>query len=223
MDEVALHANRRFRFLRLVAQGLFRTLFAIELEGLDRMPAGGGYVLACNHLSWADPIFLLAFLPAEPRMHYIGANELTLEGPGLVRWLIRQIGGGVIPVDRQHHRGDRAAVVQALKVLRAGAILGIFPEGKCGLVEGQIQPLKEGAASFALKTDKPILVLGMSGPVELYFRRCIRIRVSQLLTPLPGESQSELSQRLAQAMADALPPLAPQPKHKYMTWLTHLF
>ncbi|MGE5675121.1 MAG: lysophospholipid acyltransferase family protein [Mycobacterium leprae] len=215
-------ANGAFRFIRGIGRGLFRALFKIRVEGLDRLPPNGGYVLTCNHIGWVDGILLLLFLPAEPRIHYLAASELTVTGPGPVRLLVKLV-GGIIPVDRTSHKGDRQVVVQALKVLRGGGILGIFPEGRCGTEEGVVQPLKEGAANFALKTGSPIQVIGLSGTVELYCRKRIHIRVGPLLTERDGESQEELLSRLHAALAENIPPLDPkQPKRKYMRWLTHL-
>lgn len=216
-------ANLAFRMLRFVGRGLFRALFHVDVDGLERLPAAGGYVLACNHLSWLDPLLLLAYLPAQPRMHFLAAAEYTVAGPWAVRQIVRLV-GGVIPIDRESHKGDRAAVVQALRVLRGGGVLGIFPEGWCGEVEGQIQPLKEGAATFATRTGSPIVVVGLSGTFALCFRRRIRVRVGEVLAPGAQESQGELLERVAVAMARAVPPLHPdQPKRKYLAWLSQMF
>jgi 1-acyl-sn-glycerol-3-phosphate acyltransferase len=218
------HANRFFRLLRIIGRGLFSVLFRIEAEGLDRLPQEGGYALACNHLSWIDPLILMATLPPEPRIHYLAAAEFTVTGPRFVQWIVRHT-GGIIPIDRQSHKGDRAAVVQALRVLRGGGVLGIFPEGRCGESEGTLLlPLKEGAASFAAKTGRPIQVVGMSGTYELYFRKRICIRVGPLLELCEGEDQTVLLERLGEAMAQNLPPLHPnQPRKKRMAWLSKLF
>jgi 1-acyl-sn-glycerol-3-phosphate acyltransferase len=217
------NANTFFRFLRLVGRGLFGTLFRIEPQGLERISSSGGCVLACNHLSWIDPLIILCVLPPEPRIHYLAAAEYTVDGPGLVPWIVRQA-GGIIPIDRQGHKGDRTAVVQALQVLREGAVLGIFPEGRCGETEGQVQPLKEGAAIFAAKTGRPIQVIGLSGTAELYLRKHFVLRVGPLIEPREGESQAELLDRLAVALAQTVPPLHPdQPRVKRMAWLSKLF
>jgi len=208
-----------FRFLRTVGRGLFAALFRIRAEGIAQIPPGGGYVLVCNHLSWIDPLVLLATLPAEPRIHYLAAAEYTTEGPWWARTIVN-LAGGIIPVDRQSQKGNRAVVVQSLQVLKGGAILGIFPEGKCGTEEGRIQPLKEGAALFATRTGRPVLVAGLSGTFALCFRRRIRLRVGPLLEPGPEETQAEFRERVAAAMAAVIPPVdSDQPRIKLLTWL----
>ena len=218
----AAEANVPFRFLRAVGRGLFRVLFHIRAEGLQAIPSGGGYVLVCNHLSWIDPLILMATLPAEPRIHWLAAAEFTTEGPWWARTIVN-LAGGIIPVDRQSQKGNRAVVVQSLHVLRGGGILGIFPEGKCGTEEGSIQPLKEGAALFATRTGKPVLVAGLSGTFELCFRRRIRLRAGPLLEPGPAETQDEFLARVGQAMVDVIPPLDPnQPKIKLLTSLNRV-
>jgi 1-acyl-sn-glycerol-3-phosphate acyltransferase len=216
-------ANLPFRVLRIVGRGLLRSLFHIEIDGLDRLPAGGGYLLACNHLSWIDPLVLMAHLPAAPRVHYLAAAEYTTEGPWLIRKVI-DLAGGIIPVDRQGHKGSRAVVVQSLQVLKGGGILGIFPEGKCGTEEGCVQSLKDGAALFAARTGRPVQVVGLSGTLELYLRKRIHVRVGPLVEPRPDEPQEELLARVAEAMTEAIPPLDPrQPRVKLLSWLNRIF
>jgi len=217
-DPAPAQSNRFFRALRLTGRWLFHILFSIRVEGLSRLPAEGGYVLVCNHLSWFDPLLLLISLPPEPKIHFLAAQEYTVGGKGLVPWIIRHA-GGVIPVDRKGHKGDRAAVVQSLKVLRSGGVLGIFPEGGCGSEEGRLQPLKLGAATFAVKTGKPVVVLGLSGTSEIYLRRRICLRVGPTLMAQPGEDAESLLERIAIAMAETIPPLAPQPRRKHLDWL----
>lgn len=216
-------ANLTFRFLRRVGRGLLRALFVIEAEGLQQIPATGPYVLACNHISWIDPIILMALWPAAPRIHYLAATEYSTEGPWPVPLIVRAV-GGVIPVDRESHKGDRQAVIQALRVLRGGGVLGIFPEGRCGTVEGEIQPLKDGAGIFATKTGSPVVVVGISGTLDLCFRRRIRVRVGTVLHPAPGESPAEMLARIASAMRESVPPVNPdQPAHPHMRWLARVF
>jgi len=219
----AARANLAFRALRFVGRALLGALFHVEVEGLERLPPAGGYVLVCNHLSWSDPLFLMGYLPPEPRIHYLAAAEYTVGGPWPVRKVVAAA-GGIIPVDRHSHKGSRTVVVEALKVLRGGGVLGIFPEGRCGFAEGEIQDLKEGAASFAVKTGRPILVTGISGSLELYFRKRIRVKIGPLLEPAAGESQDELLERLHRAMAATVPPLDPrQPRRKWLVWINRMF
>lgn len=221
-DPTLAKSNRFFRFLRLTGRWLFRLLFSIQVQGLERLPAEGSCVLVCNHLSWFDPLLLLTSLPPEPKIHFLAAQEYTVNGKGLIPWVVGHA-GGVIPVNRKQPGGNRAAVLQSLRVLKSGGILGIFPEGGCGSIEGGLQPLKHGAAVLAQRTGSPVVVLGLSGTSELYLRRRICLRVGETLTPLPGESASALLERMAKAMAAAIPPVAPQPRKKHLLWLFHRF
>lgn len=222
-EPAAARANRLFRLLRVLGRGLFRSLFALEVEGLDRVPASGGYVLACNHLSWIDPLLLMACLPAEPRIHFVAAAEYTVAGPWPIPLLVKRV-GGIIPVDRQSQKGNRAAIQESLRVVRGGGVLGIFPEGRCGEAEGHVLPLKEGAAAIAAKTGSPVLVAGLSGTLDLYLRRRIRLRIGPVLVPGPAETQAELLARVAEAMEKTIPPVNPdQPRRKWMAWLSRLF
>jgi 1-acyl-sn-glycerol-3-phosphate acyltransferase len=219
----AARANLVFRSLRRLGRLLFRALFVIEAGGLDQVPAEGPYVLACNHISWIDPLILMSILPPEPRVHYLAAAEFTTEGPGIVRAIVKTV-GGIIAVDRQGGRRDRQAVVQALRVLRGGGAVGIFPEGRCGEQEGQIQPLKDGAALFAVKMGCPVVVAGISGTLALCLRRRIRVRFGPAIMPGAAESAAELLERIAHAMAETVPPVHPdQPARPRMAWLAKMF
>jgi 1-acyl-sn-glycerol-3-phosphate acyltransferase len=70
----------RFIAARALLRLILGSLFRVELVGLERLPAGP-HILACNHLSWVDPFLLLAYLPASPRIHYLGRAPPSSTGP----------------------------------------------------------------------------------------------------------------------------------------------
>lgn len=215
-------ANPYFRFISMIARGLLRLLFHIRVEGLERLPRTGGYVLVSNHLNWVDPIIMLAFLPAEPKLHFLAATEYTATGPRWIRILVDKV-GGVIPVDRDSSHGNRAAVRQSFRVLRGGGVLGVFPEGKCGLAEGELLPLKRGAVGFAVDAGCPVLCAGISGSLELCLRKRIRFRIGDLVERRDGEGSEDMLERVQAALQAAIPPLDPrQPTRRLWTWLTDL-
>ena len=91
-----MRAPLRFRAVRAVLRLLLRGVFRVRVEGLDGLPAGP-HLLACNHLSWVDPFLLLAWLPASPRVHFIGRRS-AIYNRRWKRWVLDVI-GGVIPVE----------------------------------------------------------------------------------------------------------------------------
>lgn len=104
---------------------------AVKREGL---PREGPFILACNHISYFDPPFIVAVAPRW--IDWMAMAELFRNR--LVAAWLRKI--GTFPVDRS--RADRQAVKTALERLRMGRIVGIFPEG--GIREGSETVLREG-------------------------------------------------------------------------------
>lgn len=125
----------------------------VRVEGFENVPAGP-CVLACNHLSNADPIFMATTLPRHP---YFMAKMELFKNP-LLGWFYRQAGG--FPVYRGE--GDEWAIARAGKVLEAGEVLAIFPEGKRSK-HGQLVTGKTGMARLALKHQVPVVPMAIWG------------------------------------------------------------
>ena len=112
---------RVFRIAFPVVRGLALALAPMRVEGRERIPAEGPYIVVANHISWMDPPWIeFAFDRAIRWMAKSEAFELPILGA-----LLRAIGS--FPVRRGE--SDRRAIVTALRVLQAGLPLGFFPEG----------------------------------------------------------------------------------------------
>jgi 1-acyl-sn-glycerol-3-phosphate acyltransferase len=136
---------------------LFRTFFRLRIEGLSNVPVRGGAIIAPNHVSVLDPIPVAMAASERGRtVRFLAAAEsfdVRVVGWGLRR--IRQI-----PVRRGG--GDVAALEDAAKVVRAGALAGIFPEGRVGPGDG-LQPGRRGAGRLALAAGVPVIPVGVWG------------------------------------------------------------
>ncbi len=99
-----------------------------RVEGLEHLPRHGGAILAGNHLSVADELFLVS---AAPRHVTFWAKAEYFAGRGPGGWLNRRIvaGMGAIPVDRADGRAALRALDAAVPVLRAGGLVAVYPEG----------------------------------------------------------------------------------------------
>ena len=71
-------ATLAYRAIRLWAVPLLHALFRISVEGRERIPTTGGYVLIANHLNWLDSFAILASFPAEPRVHFLGDTTMLV-------------------------------------------------------------------------------------------------------------------------------------------------
>jgi 1-acyl-sn-glycerol-3-phosphate acyltransferase len=125
-------APLRFHAARGVLRLLLGAVLRVRVEGRERLPAGP-HVLACNHLSWVDPFLLIAWLPASPRVHFLGRRS-AIHNRRWKRWVLRFM-GGVIPVESGEIRHVSEAVGE---VLARGGVVAIFPEGRVGAEEGAL-------------------------------------------------------------------------------------
>jgi 1-acyl-sn-glycerol-3-phosphate acyltransferase len=159
--EEELLESRITPLIRIVAFGarlISRSITRVRVEGdLAAIPREGPVILAANHISNADPVLVGAWLtPAlGRRIHWLGKKEM-FDWP-VVGWVARN--GGVLPVDRG--AADVDAFRMASRVLEAGQVLVIFPEGTRSPT-GELQPPKDGLAMLALRTGATIVPIGIS-------------------------------------------------------------
>ncbi|MGI8588447.1 MAG: lysophospholipid acyltransferase family protein [Chloroflexia bacterium] len=135
---------------------LFRRYCRLRVLGSENIPRGGPAVVTANHLSMLDP-FLVGYTLRSPHpIAFMGKQELfriPLIGRAIAEW-------GAFPVDRT--RKDASALRIALSVLKAGEILGMFPEGTRS-TGGELQELRTGALRLAIRTRAPLIPVGIEG------------------------------------------------------------
>jgi 1-acyl-sn-glycerol-3-phosphate acyltransferase len=146
-----------WRFGLVTVGVLYRIGLKLRVEGEERIPADGPAILAANHVSPLDPIAVaLAAARRGRTVRYLTAAEaydIPVIGWGLKRF--RQI-----PIHRG--AGDRAALDDAARVIAAGALAGIFPEGKLGAGD-RLQPPRRGMARLALAAQARVIPMGVWG------------------------------------------------------------
>lgn len=140
---------------RRIGVGLMYGLFKPRVLGAWRMPARGPVILAVNHSHNVDGPMVMGVAPRP--VHFLIKKEAFV-GP-LDPFLT---GIGQLKVDRS--TADRTAITQALEVLQAGGVLGIFPEGTRG--EGDFASLRAGLAYFAVRSGAPIVPVAVLGSSE---------------------------------------------------------
>ena len=156
-------ANPRPSWPYLLVGGLsypfLHVLFRYQARGLERVPQVGGYVLAANHLSNADPWPLGMALFPRRYLRFMAKSELF--------WfpLAPFIAAcGAFPVRRG--KGDAEAVATAIRLCRQGHIVVMFPEGtrrQKGLRKEHVARWRSGAARIALEAGVPLVPAGISG------------------------------------------------------------
>jgi 1-acyl-sn-glycerol-3-phosphate acyltransferase len=143
----------------LVLGPWLRLLFLPHVEGRENVPRRGAAILAGNHLSFCDSIFLPLVL--RRRLTFVAKQEYFI-GRGVKGWLKRVffVGTGTIPVDRSGGQAARAAIDTGLRVLRDGRLFGIYPEGTRS-PDGRLHRGKTGVARLALESGAPVIPVVM--------------------------------------------------------------
>jgi 1-acyl-sn-glycerol-3-phosphate acyltransferase len=195
-----------FRALEIAAAGVVRaTGTRITFGGLQNIPASGGAVIAINHTSYVD--WLPAALAAKHRgrrMRFMIKAEMNEVKP--VAFLIRHT--KTIPVDRTH---GADAYAHAVDALRAGEIVGVYPEATISR-SFELKGFKSGAARMARDAQAPIVPLVVWGAQRIWTkdlpkalgREKFPITV-EVGTPIPPAGDvEELSTAMRQSMTELL-------------------
>jgi 1-acyl-sn-glycerol-3-phosphate acyltransferase len=169
-------------------------LYRLRVRGRENLPASGGYVLACNHVSSFDPWPL--GLPLWPRrfLRFMAKSELYWFPLGALI-----AGAGAFPVRRGQH--DTAAIETAVRLAREGHVIAMFPEGTRrtkGLVKRFEARPRSGAARIALEAGVPLVPAAVKGTDRL--ARLGRLRVAY---GRPVELDDLDSRELADAAREA--------------------
>lgn len=123
------------------------------------MPAEGAAILASNHLSFSDSIFLPVAV-SRP-ITFLAKSEYftgtSLKGRAVSAFMR---GAGQVPVDRTGGNASTAAIATAVRILNEGALLGIYPEGTRS-PDGKLYRGKTGVARMALEARVPVVPVAM--------------------------------------------------------------
>jgi len=134
-----------------------------EVRGLENIPKTN-FILAANHQSHLDQI-MTGYVCVPRRFHMIGQTDRYSGLLKLFLYLIYFI-AGVIPLNRKSEKSREKVLEEAVKVLKKGDILVIYPEGT-RTKTGEIQKGRFGVAKIYLRTGVPILPVGIKGVFEL--------------------------------------------------------
>lgn len=151
--------NLPYGLLRAFLTPILMLLFRPKVKGLRNVPINGPVIIASNHLSFSDSIFMPLVVPR--KVTFLAKSEyFTSPGPkGLLKKLTF-IALGQVPVDRSGGRRSEAALITGLKVLADGNCLGIYPEGTRS-PDGRLYKGRTGIARLAIESGAPIIPVAM--------------------------------------------------------------
>ena len=159
---------------------LLKLVFRPQVEGLDNVPREGAAILASNHLSFSDSIFMPLVVPR--KVTFVAKAEY-FTGKGIKGRLKKMffVGTGTIPVDRSGGRAAQAALDTQLRVLKAGELAGIYPEGTRS-PDGRLYRGKTGVARLALESGAPVIPVAMLNadevqPIGKVIPKIMRVRI----------------------------------------------
>jgi 1-acyl-sn-glycerol-3-phosphate acyltransferase len=143
----------------LVAGPLLKTVFRPWVTGAENIPKTGGVILASNHLSVIDSIFLP--LVIDRRIYFLAKSDYFV-GKDLKGWLIKHflLGTGMLPIDRSGGKASEASLNTGLDVLAKGDVLGIYPEGTRS-PDAKLYRGRTGVARMILEAHVPVVPVAM--------------------------------------------------------------
>ena len=158
------HMTVFYWVVKAVLWPFLRVIFRPWAEGTENVPREGPAILASNHLSFSDHFF--APLPLPRKVVFLAKAEY-FTGRGLKGLFSKAFfsGMGQIPVDRAGGEASERALRTGLRVLAAGELLGIYPEGT-RTPDGRLYRGKTGVARLALESRVPVIPTAMVGGFE---------------------------------------------------------
>ena len=192
-------------FARAWSWLIMKTILSpVKVTGLDRIDTSRPHVYAVNHGSALDIPVLYVYLPFQFRILF---KKELLSYP-IIGWHLKR--SGQICVDQQNPTRSVAQIRSALKSLKAGMPLVIFPEGG-RTPDGEIKPFMPGAFFLAIKAQADIVPVALVGTYELlpmntYHIKCrpLEMRVGKPIATagLHGHDMQALSEKVQKAMEE---------------------
>ncbi len=146
-------------FVKIVLTPILRIVYRVRVEGREHLPRTGAVILASNHRSFLDSIFLPMVI--RRRVTFVAKAEY-FDDPKTA-WFFRAV--GQIPIRREGGSASEGALAAATDVLVDGGVFGIYPEGT-RTRDGLLHKGKTGVARLALATGAPIVPVGLIGTDE---------------------------------------------------------
>ena len=140
-------------------------IFRPKVTGLRHVPSKGPVIIASNHLSFSDSIFMPLVVPRD--VTFLAKSEY-FTSPGLKGFIkkITFIALGQVPVDRSGGKRSEAAILTGLRLLRENYCVGIYPEGTRS-PDGRLYKGRTGIARMAIESGAPVIPVAMFNTAEI--------------------------------------------------------
>jgi len=195
------------RIARIWARGcLWASWSRIDVRGGENLRKHKVAVYAANHTSYMDTPIVFTALPFQFR---ILAKKSLWEWP-FIGWFLQR--SGQMPVDAENPNATLSSLGGAVKTLRSGMSLFVFPEGG-RTVEGRLQPFLSGAAYLAIRAQVPLVPIAITGAYDLlpihthqFYPSKLRLEVGEPIETkgMTARQIDELTERLRAAIGEML-------------------
>jgi len=154
-----------YKLLKSFLFPLLMLIFRPKVSGLRHVPSNGPVIIASNHLSFSDSIFMPLVVPRN--VTFLAKSEY-FTSPGLKGFIkkITFIALGQVPVDRSGGKRSEAALLTGLKLLKDNHCIGIYPEGTRS-PDGRLYKGRTGIARMAIESGAPIIPVAMFNTAEI--------------------------------------------------------
>ena len=139
---------------------LLRVVYRPEARGLENIPTEGPFILAANHLSFVDSLFMPLLCPRN--VVFLGKADYF--DSWRTRWFFKS--ANVIPVRREAGSASEAAILAGIRALQQGQVVGIYPEGTRS-PDGRLYRGKTGVARMAIEAQVPVVPVAIQGTPEI--------------------------------------------------------
>lgn len=168
-------------------------LCRIKVTGRQFIPAKGPFIVAINHFSVLDPVFVI-YGVRRPINFLMASDQVVNPGMVWAPWMY-----GFIPTNRSNL--VPSTIKESLRVLKRGEILGIFPEATS--TDTVLRPAKDGAAYLSLMTNVPILPVSVVGTENLWVnlfrgvRQTVQVNIGKSFGPFDSKQFKTPGRRVA--------------------------
>lgn len=143
--------------IKAILKPILLGVYHIRVEGIENIPRKGPAIIAANHLSFLDSFFIPLVIKRRKMTYLAKADYFT---NWKTAWFFRMV--GQIPVERDDKEKSQQALATGIDVLRAGNLLGIYPEGTRS-PDGRLYRGRTGVARLALTARVPVIPCGLIG------------------------------------------------------------
>lgn len=161
---------------------LFSLIYPSKAYNKENFPEGRA-VIVSNHFTAMDPCFMFRF--CKKNIYFLAKKEALQKK--VLSPILKE--AGAIPIDRENN--DVRAMMNAMKIIKNGNKLVIFPEGTRNKVNDELQELKGGAGFFAVRTKTPIVPI-------MFYKRAKVFRKTYYIVGKPFELTEFYDKKLTQ-------------------------